>query len=132
MRTRNNQEKLIDKQQKSLDINLIEVIQDLLIEVKDLKEEMHDTMEQLIDLNSQMINNHHTEIVNNSNTKINEEVFLTRKETAALLSISVRTLDRWRVSKTIDVYAIKGRRYFKRTEIESVMTKVGGEYKYCA
>lgn len=54
-------------------------------------------------------------------TKKPEEL-LTRKETAALLKINLSTLHAWANKGTITPFGCNGRVYFKRSEIENVLT----------
>jgi len=45
--------------------------------------------------------------------------FLTRKETAKLLSVNLSTLHHWTKSKKLKAYGKGNRVYFKRSEVES-------------
>ncbi|WP_037319454.1 helix-turn-helix domain-containing protein [Salegentibacter sp. Hel_I_6] len=50
------------------------------------------------------------------------EEYLSRKETAALLKVNLSTLHAWANKGTITPFGINGRVYFKRSEIENVLT----------
>lgn len=48
--------------------------------------------------------------------------YLTRKEVCELLKIDLSTLHRWRNEKTIPSYGYGNRVYFKRSEIDEIMS----------
>ncbi|MEO1517678.1 MAG: helix-turn-helix domain-containing protein [Bacteroidota bacterium] len=50
--------------------------------------------------------------------------YLTRKDVAKLLSISLVTLNDWRKKGILKAYKIGNRVYFKRKEIEAAMTEI--------
>ncbi len=49
--------------------------------------------------------------------------YLTRKEVCELLSIDLSSLHRWRKEGTLTAYGIGNRVYFKRSEIDEVLTR---------
>lgn len=49
--------------------------------------------------------------------------YLTRLEVCELLQIDLSTLHRWRKDKVLTAYGIQNRVYFKRNEIEELITK---------
>lgn len=49
----------------------------------------------------------------------NEDVLMTREETAEYLSCGLSTLNRWVNEGRIRCYGIGGRKYFKKSEIEA-------------
>jgi len=49
---------------------------------------------------------------------------LTRQETADLLKINLSTLYHWVRAKKIPAYGISGRVYFKRHEVEQLLTPI--------
>jgi excisionase family DNA binding protein len=53
---------------------------------------------------------------------IDEEEFLTPKETAKLLKISLPTLWRWQKDGKIKCYGIAGTRYYKKSELLESLT----------
>lgn len=57
--------------------------------------------------------------------KANEKSeLLTRKETASLLKVDKSTLYNWTRSGILKSYSIKGRVYFKRSEIEGALVEL--------
>ncbi len=49
--------------------------------------------------------------------------YLTRAEVCDLLKIYLSTLHRWQKKKTLQAYAINGRVYFKRKQIETIINQ---------
>ncbi len=49
--------------------------------------------------------------------------YLTRKEVCELLRIDLSSLHRWRKDGTLTAYGIGNRVYFKRSEIDEVLTR---------
>jgi excisionase family DNA binding protein len=57
--------------------------------------------------------------------KANEKTeLLTRSEIASLLKVDKSTIYNWTRSGVLKSYSIKGRVYFKRSEIESALTEL--------
>ena len=54
----------------------------------------------------------------------NQELLLTRQETAKLLRISLTTLYYWTKKAKIPAYSISNRLYYKRSEIEASLIKI--------
>lgn len=53
------------------------------------------------------------------------EQYLTREEVSELLKISLSTIHNWTKRRILDPYQIGGRVYFKASDIESSMIKLG-------
>ena len=62
------------------------------------------------------------EIFKASISKKRESKYLTRKQTAILLSIDLSTLYRWTEDEKLKSYKIVGRVYYKRSEVEKCLT----------
>jgi len=56
--------------------------------------------------------------------KLKERELMTRDETMILLSISSATLSRWQGDGTLQAYSIKGRVYFKFSEVIDSLVKL--------
>lgn len=50
--------------------------------------------------------------------------FLTRSEVSSLLKIDISSVANWTKSGKLQSYALGGRRYYKRTEVEAALVKV--------
>ena len=61
------------------------------------------------------------EIFKASISKKRESKYLTRKQTAILLSIDLSTLYRWTEDEKLKSYKIVGRVYYKRSEVEKCL-----------
>jgi hypothetical protein len=77
------------------------------------------TPQELTSLISESVKIQVKELLSNSSTKssINEDDFLTRKDTALLFNVSVNTIHDWTNAGIIKVYKMGNRSYYKRTEL---------------
>jgi hypothetical protein len=77
------------------------------------------TPAELVNLITEGVKNQLCELVNNSTPKQEQQEpeFLTRKETADLLKVSLVTIHDWSNNKILKPYKMGNRTYFKRSEI---------------
>jgi excisionase family DNA binding protein len=63
------------------------------------------------------------ELSKNLQTKQPEE-YLTRKDVAKLLKVSISTVSNWKNTGVISYHCMGGRVYYKRSEIDKAMIKI--------
>ena len=83
-------------------------------------------MDKLVIISTDQLKELITEAVAKAFDEVNKETFtdkdlMTRKETAQLLSVSLVSLNAWSKKGIIQPYAIEGRVFFKRSEVESAL-----------
>ena len=52
------------------------------------------------------------------------EEYLTRKEVAKLCKVHISTVSNWKNEGVLNAYALGGRVYYKRSEIDGLMVKI--------
>jgi len=83
-------------------------------------------MDKLVIISTDQLRELITEAVAKAFNEVNKDTFtdrdlMTRKETAQLLSVSLVSLNVWSKKGIIQPYAIEGRVFFKRSEVESAL-----------
>ncbi|MBG7612881.1 helix-turn-helix domain-containing protein, partial [Polaribacter sp. BAL334] len=53
-----------------------------------------------------------------------QTIWITRNEVAKILSVSLVTVDDWTKRKILTAYRIANKKRFKRSEVESALTKI--------
>ena len=72
-----------------------------------------------------IIDNRISEILNTAKRKESKDIYITRKEAARILGISLVTLDKWSYKKSIlKAYRISSRVRYKRSEVEACLLHV--------